>query len=214
MNPFSPSQGDIIDQRQGKMVPQTLGWNQLSHALPQTSAPATPDLRTQLQPFQDLQPDEIQDQLQKLHIQHPDAGGGAGNLVVVPQQQPPQHQHQQQQQQQQQQVVGGGEYETVSSVMGGDRAGFMHQFSSESSSGSSSRRSSTNNNGGLIAQLLCPSPPAQPISPPQTEGLASHVVTTSLPPNIGGAPGSRRSSLQDPTGIPKPRPQRCVMQKY
>ena len=37
--------------------------------------PQTPtvDLRTQLQPFQDLQPDEIQDQLQRLHIQHPDA---------------------------------------------------------------------------------------------------------------------------------------------
>jgi len=131
------------------MVPQTLGWNQLlsNHALSQTGSPVTPDLRTQLQPFQDLQPDEIQDQLQKLHIQHPEAGGRAGNIVVIPQQQ--------QSQPQQQQVVigggGGGEYESMSAVMGGDRVGFIHQFSSDSSSGGSSRKNSTNN-GGLIAR--------------------------------------------------------------
>ena len=179
-----------------------MAWNQLvaNHALPQPNPPATPDLRTQLQPFQDLQPDEIQDQLQKLHIQHPDA-----TMVLMPP-----HQQLQQQQQTQQQV---SDYEPgLVSVMTAETS-YMQQFSNESSSsGSSSRKSSTTN--GLIAQLLCPSPPAQPISSPQTEGLSSsssqfsHIGTTSsLPPTLTG--GARRSSLQDPAAIPKhSRPQR------
>ncbi len=180
-----------------------LGWNQLhsNHSLSQPSAPATPDLRSQLQPFQDLQPDEIQDQLQKLHIQHPDA-----TMVVVPTQQP--------QAQLPQQV--GGDFETsISAILTRDR-GYVHQISSESSSSNSSSRKSSMTNG-LIAQLLCPSPPAQPISSPQTEGLTSSsslfahmTAASSLPPTLNNAGrGSRKMSLQDPTTLPKhSRPQR------
>lgn len=176
-----------------------MAWNQLLSNLSQKQPLATPDLRTQVQPFQDLQPDEIQDQLQKLHIQLPDA------LVVIPtQQQPPQQQ--------------GQNYESSLSSMLVDNGYVHHYTASESNSSGASSKNNSSTNGSLIAELLCRSPPALPISSPQTEGSSSAGSTyTHAPPSSSLSPSHlsgvpvRRSSLQDPAAIPKhPRPQRSV----
>lgn len=190
----------------------TMVWDQLlsNSALQGQATPV--DLRTQVQPFQDLQPDEIQDQLQRLHIQHPDAAVlvvspslppeykspspafsvGQGQQVSpgfsVGQQAPPTF------------SAGGQKQQQVATVDSGGNAQhhqMQHSNSNDSNSSiASSRKSSTGS--VLIAQLLSPSPPAIPIPSPQTEGMASSGFS---PPSNGSL--SRKTSLQNPSTIQK-----------
>lgn len=158
-------------------------WNPLlSGQILQPSAALVPsmDLRTQVQPFQDLQPDEIQDQLQKLHIQHPDGmmmAPGAADFDPSPPTVP------------------------FSSQPADNPQNFMEHVES-SSSATSSRKSSTGNS--LIVQLLSPSPPAVPLASPQTEGVSSAGPHgTHL-----GSMGGRKTSLPSFTVQKHTRPHR------
>ena len=173
-------------------------WNQLlSNQSLKNQPTLMPDLRTQVQPFQDLQPEEIQDQLQKLHIQlPPDA------LVVIPTQQ-----------QQQGQNYDPG----LSSVLVDNGYANPYTTSESNTSVGSSRKSSKSIT--LIPQL-CLSPPALPISSPQTDGSSSAGSTytpampsSSFPPSqLNSVSTMYRSSQQDTTAIPtkRCRPQRSV----
>lgn len=127
--------------------PSSVMWNPLlSGQIPAPAQAQAPpiDLRTQVQPFQDLQPDEIQDQLQKLHIQHPDA-----------------------------MMMGASDFDPSSptSSFSSQPVDNGQNFVESNSSATSSRKSSSGNS--LIVQLLSPSPPAVPIASPQTEGMSS-----------------------------------------
>lgn len=197
-----PSFTQISQQKQHTKVPpqatppSSVMWNQLlSDQMLQPNQTPPIDLRTQVQPFQDLQPDEIQDQLQKLHIQHPDAP---------------------------MMVVSGREFDHAPSSAfsahstdggGGGVGGFMHQLSNTSETNSSATLSRKSSSGSsLIVQLLSPSPPAIPIPSPQTEGMATSSTPSSS--SNGGSMGhhspphsssptslGRKTSLQNPSTI-------------
>lgn len=153
-------------------------WDQLLSNPSLQNQATSVDLRTQVQPFQDLQPDEIQDQLQRLHIQHPDA------VLMVSPSQP--------------------EYESPAPAFtGGQAAEGCNQMQHDSNSSiASSRKSSTGSS--LIAQLLSPSPPAIPIPSPQTEGLAS----SGYSPPSSAHPGRKTSLQNPSTVQKHPRPHR------
>lgn len=118
------------------------------------------DLRVQVQPFQDITPQQIQEQLQHLHIQQ----------QAEPEMQVPSFQ--------------GGDLESLVDPLSSQGAADAYNTGGSNSSLSSSRRSSTSSkaSSSLIAQLLSPSPnpcPA-PVPAPQTHGIPSCTSASSL----------------------------------
>lgn len=171
-------------------------WDQLLPN-PTLQGQATPiDLHTQFQPFQDLHPDEIQDQLQRLHIQNPEAAAAAAAVLMVSPSFPPEYEYPSP-------AFSGGLGQQAENSCGPQMQHHQMQHSNSTDSNSSiasSRKSSTGSS--LIAQLLSPSPPPAvvPILPPQTEGMASSGYS---PPSNGGLHFGRKTSLQNPTTVQK-----------
>ena len=183
-----------------KGVQPGIPWNQYltgpSQPPPSLHEP-TPDLRAQLLPFQDYSPQQIQEQLQRLHIQQQHEPQSLQPTVLTNQ----------------------AEYDfgTCTSQMvtsSVDTTGAISVSSSGSSSSIASSRKSS-----LIEQiLLSPSPPAAPVPSPQTHGTSTPSAGNSV---FGGhSPPSaehlhqqvgRRHSFQDSaTQHMNMRKQRCV----
>lgn len=179
-------------------------WNQYltgpSQPPPPTLHEPTPDLRAQLLPFQDYSPQQIQEQLQRLHIQQQHEPQSLQPTVVANQ----------------------AEYDfsvcTTSQMATSnpDNGGII----SVSSSGSSSSIASSRKNSLIEQILLSPSPPAAPVPSPQTHGTSTPAAGNSV---FGGhSPPSaeylhqqvgRRHSFQDSaTQHMNMRRQRCVYQ--
>ena len=169
-------------QMSRKGIPPALPWNHLLNG-PSQPPPVhepTPDLRAQLLPFQDYSPQQIQEQLQRLHIQQQHDPQALQPTVVTNQ----------------------GEYDfgapqMVTSTTADTSGAICVSTSGSSSSLTSSRKSS------LIEQiLLSPSPPAAPVPSPQTHGAttASNSVFGHSPPSehLHQQQVGRRHSFQDP----------------
>ena len=174
--------------------PSTFTWNKLlsgQQQQQQQQAGPAPDLRAQLQPFQDYSPQQIQEQLQKLHIQQhsdiPDTNTISDEF----------------------QFVLASIASTSSSSNSGDGTGNTDPIQSiapSSSSGSTTSVASRKSSGSsLIAQLLSPSPPqpAVPIQSPKTHGAATSsnsVLYGHSPPGtelLHQPTTGRRHSFQD-----------------
>lgn len=146
-------------------------------APPTYMAEPTPDLRAQLQPFQGCSPQQIQEQLQALHIQ----GDPVNNSVLPPTDVT---------QQGQVDIENGLTSSSGVYSESGHVSTSCSASGSNSSVGSSSRKSST---GSSLMALLSPTP-AVPIQCPQTQAVStsSGVMYGYSPP-----PSGRRYSHQD-----------------
>lgn len=158
-------------------VQPSMPWNQLLNG-PSQPPPVhepTPDLRAQLLPFQDYSPQQIQEQLQRLHIQQQHDPQSLQPTVIT---------------NQTDYDFGTAQMSTSTADAGG----------AISTSGSSSSIASSRKNSLIEQILLSPSPPAPPVPSPQTQGAttASNSVFGHSPPSehlhqqVG-----RRHSYQD-----------------
>ena len=149
----------------------------------------TPNLRAQLLPFQDYSPQQIQEQLQRLHIQQQHEPQSLQPTVVANQ----------------------ADYDFAASQITNSTADTGGAISVTSSGSSSSITSSRKNS--LIEQiLLSPSPPAAPVPSPQTHGAssASNSVFGHSPPSehLHQQVGRRHSYQDSATQIVNKRIQR------
>lgn len=180
-----------------KGIQAPIPWNQYLTGPSQPPPPSlhepTPDLRAQLLPFQDYSPQQIQEQLQRLHIQQQHEPQSLQPTVVANQ----------------------ADYDFNVCTSNTDTGGGII---SVSSSGSSSSIASSRKNSLIEQILLSPSPPAAPVPSPQTHGTSTPSAGNSV---FGGhSPPSaehlhqqvgRRHSFQDSaTQHMNLRKQRCV----
>ncbi len=153
-------------------------WKLLSQ---QPSGEPTPDLRAQLQPFQGCSPQQIQEQLQSLHIQ-PDPNQAMLSPGLSRQ------------------------YSDVESSLSSSSAQSVSQTSDSSSSvASSSRKSST---GSSLIALLSPTP-VVPMGTSQSQTTPSYAAYS--PPSIdriSSLQPHRRYSTQDTVGVHVPARQK------
>ena len=163
--------------------PPPLPWNQLL-AGPSQPPPVhepTPDLRAQLLPFQEYSPQQIQEQLQRLHIQQQHDPQSLQPTVVA----------------------NHADYDfnpSPSAVQMTSTAAETTNAISISTSGSSSSIASSRKSSLIEQILLSPSPPAAPVPSPQTHGTttASNSVFGHSPPSEHlHQQGGRRHSFQD-----------------
>ena len=171
-----------------KGVQAPVPWNQYLTGPSQPPPPSlhepTPDLRAQLLPFQDYSPQQIQEQLQRLHIQQQHEPQSLQPTVVANQ----------------------AEYDfSVCTTSQMSTSNVDTGVISVSSSGSSSSIASSRKSSLIEQILLSPSPPAAPVPSPQTHG-ASTPSTGNLVFGGHSPPSAehlhqqvgRRHSFQDP----------------
>lgn len=154
----------------------------------QSQGEPTPDLRAQLQPFQGCSQQQIQEQLQSLHIQ-PDTGNSGVLPVCMA------HQH--------------SDFESSLSSSAQSESG--HTSGSSSSVASSSRKSSA---GSSLIALLSPTPTV-PVAMSQPQATPSYVAYS--PPSaehMATLHPHRRFSHQVTAGVhaPTSRQKRCVVE--